>query len=45
MRELIEKNRKITVVPSDFKCANKGTIIDVDPKYFTIELEYEPQGC
>ena len=23
MRELIEKNRKITVVPSDFKCANK----------------------
>ena len=44
MRELIEKNRKITVVPSDFKCANKGTIIDVDPKYFTIELEYEPTG-
>lgn len=44
MRELIEKNRKITVVPSDFKCANKGTIIDVDPKYFTIQLEYEPTG-
>ena len=44
MRELIEKNRKITVVPSNFKCANKGTIIDVDPKYFTIELEYEPTG-
>lgn len=44
MRELIEKDRKITVVPADFKCANKGTIVDVEPKYFTIELEYEPQG-
>lgn len=44
MRELIEKDRKITIVPSDFKCANKGTIIDVEPRYFTIELEYEPDG-
>lgn len=44
MRELIEKDRKITVVPPDFKCANKGTIIEVEPKYFTIELEYEPKG-
>lgn len=44
MRELIEKDRKITVVPSDFKCANKGTIVDVEPRYFTIELEYEPDG-
>lgn len=44
MRELIEKDRKITIVPSDFKCANKGTIVDVEPRYFTIELEYEPDG-
>ncbi len=44
MRELIEKERKIIVVPSDFKCANKGTIVDVEPQYFTIELEYEPTG-
>lgn len=44
MRELIEKDRKITVVPSDFKCANKGTIVDVEPRYLTIELEYEPDG-
>lgn len=44
MRELLEKNRKITIVPSDFKCANKGTIIEVEPKSFTIELEYEPAG-
>ncbi len=44
MRELIEKDKKITVVPADFKCANKGTVISVEPKYFTMELEYEPEG-
>lgn len=44
MRELIEKNNKITVVPADFKKANKGTIVDVEPRYFTVELDYEPEG-
>ena len=44
MRELIEKDRQITIVPADFKCANKGRIINVEPKYFTIELEHEPIG-
>ncbi len=44
MRELVEKDRKITVVPADFKCANKGTIVEVEPRYFTIELDYEPKG-
>lgn len=44
MRELIEKDRRITIVPSNFKCANKGTIVEVDPRYFTIELDYEPEG-
>ena len=44
MRELVEKDRKITVVPADIKCANKGKIVDVEPRYFTIELEYEPKG-
>ena len=44
MRELVEKNRKITIVPSDFRCANKGTIVEVEPRYFTVELEYEPTG-
>ena len=44
MRELIEKDRKITVVPHDFKCANKGTITEVSPEGFSIELEYEPSG-
>lgn len=44
MRELVEKDRKITVVPSDFRCANKGTIVDIEPRYFTVELDYEPTG-
>lgn len=44
MRELIEKDKKITVVPADLKCANKGTIVEVEPRYFTVELEYEPDG-
>jgi len=44
MRELVEKDRKITVVPSDFRCANKGTIVDIEPRYLTVELDYEPTG-
>ena len=44
MRDLIEKDRRITVVPADLTCSNKGKIIDVEPKYFTIELDYEPKG-
>lgn len=44
MRELIEKDRQVLIVPHDFKCANKGVITDVQPDKFTVELEYEPQG-
>lgn len=44
MRQLIENNKKITVVPADLTCANKGTITNVEQKYFTIELEHEPKG-
>lgn len=44
MRELIEKDREITIVPANFKCANKGRITEVEPRFFTIELEHNPQG-
>ena len=44
MRELLEKERKITIVPADLKCANKGIIKEVEPRFFTVELEYEPTG-
>jgi len=44
MRELIEKDQRITMVTYDFRHANKGTIIEVEPDKFTIELDYEPEG-
>ncbi len=44
MRELIEKNQRITMVTYDFRNANKGTIVDVQPDNFTIELDYDPKG-
>ena len=44
MRELIEKDRKITIVPHDIRNANKGVITNVTPSEFTVELDYEPIG-
>lgn len=44
MRELLEKGKKITVVPTDYKNANKGVITEVSPEGFVVELDYEPQG-
>lgn len=44
MRELIEKERQITIVPADYKFANKGKVVEVEPRYFTVELDYEPDG-
>lgn len=44
MRELLEKDRKITVIPHDFRNANKGTITEVTPEGFTVELDYDSIG-
>ena len=44
MRQLLEKDRKVTIIPADMTCANKGTIVDVEQRYFTVEFEYEPKG-
>lgn len=44
MRELLEKGKRVTVVPSDYKNANKGVITEVEQKGFTVELDYEPEG-
>ncbi len=44
MRELLEKGKRITVVPTDFRNANKGTITEVLQEGFIVELDYEPQG-
>ena len=44
MRELLEKNQRITMVPFDFKNANKGVITEVNPDSFILELDYDPVG-
>ncbi len=44
MRELISKDQRVIIVPHDFKFANKGTITDVKPDCFTLELDYEADG-
>lgn len=44
MRELLEKGQRVIMIPADFKFANKGTVSDVKPEGFTLELEYEPKG-
>ena len=44
MRELVEKDQRITMVPFDFKNANKGVITEVAPDSFEIELDYDPVG-
>lgn len=44
MRELIEKDQRIVMVPADFKYANKGVVTEVSPDGFTLELEYDSDG-
>lgn len=44
MRELLEKGKQITVVPTDYRNANKGIITEVSPEGFIVELENEPKG-
>ena len=44
MRELIEKGQRITMVPANFKCANKGTVTEVADNGFTLELDYDSDG-
>ena len=44
MRELIEKDKRITIVPHDFKFANKGTITEVGQDGFKVELDYDSDG-
>ncbi len=44
MRELIEKNQQVTLIPSDFRFANKGTVTNVSPEGFDLKLEYPADG-
>lgn len=44
MRELVKNNQLVTIVPQDFKQANKGRVLDVDMEGFRMELKYKPEG-
>lgn len=44
MRELIEKEQRVTIIPADFKFANKGTVTDVNEDGFTLKLDYPADG-
>lgn len=44
MRELIEKDQRVTLIPADFKHANKGIITEVKPDGFTLVLDYPATG-
>ena len=44
MRELIKKEQLVTIVPQEFKCTNKGRVLDVNLNGFRMELKYKPEG-
>ncbi|MBR1775593.1 PilZ domain-containing protein [bacterium] len=44
MRELIKNEQLVTIVPQDFKNANKGRVTDVSSEGFKMELKYKPEG-
>lgn len=44
MKELVEKEQTVTVVPKNFQDSNKGTVVHVEPDGFKMKLKYEPRG-
>ena len=44
MRELIEKDQRVMMIPTDYKCANKGTVTEVNSDGFTLKLDYPADG-
>lgn len=44
MGELVNKEQVVSVVPQDFRNANKGKVIDITDKHFLLELIHKPQG-
>ena len=44
MRELIEKNQRVIIIPADFKFANKGVVTNVSPDGFDLKLDYPADG-
>lgn len=44
MSELVKEGQLISVVPEDFKSANKGTVVKVEDKTFSVELIHPVSG-
>lgn len=44
MRELLEENQRVVIIPTDFTYANKGTVRNVTPNGFTLDLDYQSDG-
>lgn len=44
MNQLLEKNQILSLVPQNFKNSNKGKIIDIQEKFFTMEILHAPEG-
>jgi c-di-GMP-binding flagellar brake protein YcgR len=44
MSELLEKNQIMSIIPQDFRNANKGKIVDIQKSYFSMEVFHSPQG-
>lgn len=44
MSELFKKDQLISIVPHDFKNANKGKVINSDEKFFFLEVLHNPVG-
>lgn len=44
MNELLEKDQKISIVPKDFKYSNKGKVLQVMDKCFSIKMQQKPEG-
>lgn len=44
MRELIQNDQIVTIIPQDFKNTNKGKVLDVSMDGFRMKLKYKPVG-
>ena len=44
MYELVQQEQPISIVPNDFKWANKGEVEDISEKWFSVKMKYPTTG-
>lgn len=44
MSQLLEKDQVLSIVPQNFKNSNKGKILDIQERTFSLEVFHEPEG-